>query len=353
MNTNILKIKKKLLPFRKESLGFFPTPLHKLENISNDLGVNVFIKREDLCGVSLFGGNKIRKLEYVLGDAVSKGCDTILTYGATQSNHATQTVAACNKLGLEPVLFLAAFINPDDENLRSNLLLDNVMGADIRIFPVNENESIEDLTERIGKEGNDFILQAEKDGRKCYEIPPGASSVLGSLAMVGLFAEICEQMNDLNQPIDYLVHATGTGGTLSGLCAAEKLISDVGVNILSFSVAEVGKDYESKIVETANGVFNLLESNQTVSVEDLNIDHNFYAPGYELPNEKGHEAIRYLAKSEGILTDPVYTGKAFSGLLDYIRNDRIEKGSNVVFIHTGGGTSLFAEKEIVGDISRL
>ena len=153
---------RKLLSSRpKEKLGFFPTPLYKLERLSEELGINLYIKRDDFTGMNLFGGNKIRKLEYIMGDAVSLGSEYIFTYGATQSNHAMQTVSACCRCGLKAVLYLSAIVAPDENDLRSNLLLDRIMGAEVNVVGVKEGETAEQALENIFNVSKDHISRLE------------------------------------------------------------------------------------------------------------------------------------------------------------------------------------------------
>jgi D-cysteine desulfhydrase family pyridoxal phosphate-dependent enzyme len=343
-------ITKKLLSLPKASLGFFPTPLHKLENISKDLGVNLFIKRDDFSGRNLFGGNKIRKLEYLLGKAKQQGCEYVVTYGATQSNHAMQTVAACRTLGLKPSLYLVAIVPVNEEDLRSNLLLDQLFGAEIHIVTPMAGESEERAEERSFELGKARQAELEATGHKCFDIPLGGANFLGSTAFMEGFVEMTDQMTALNLHADYLFHATGTGGTLAGLIAGKKAINET-TKIISINVSAKDNSYLVKVADLANEALEHL--NLTTRVDpfaDLCMDLNYYAPGYEQPNQASTEAIKYLAQMEGLLIDPVYTGKAFAGLLDYIRSGKIPCESNVVFWHTGGATALFAEKEILGKI---
>lgn len=333
----------------KASLGFFPTPLHRLNRMSNELGVNLFLKRDDFSGRNLFGGNKIRKLEYLIGEAIAHRAEYIITYGATQSNHAMQTVTACRVSGLKPILYLVAVIPTDEHDIRSNLLLDKIMDAEIHIVHRKPGESEEEAESRSFQMAKERKECLEAEGHKCFDIPMGGASPVGSLAFTEGFLELTEQMNELGITADYCFHATGTGGTLAGLALGCKCI-DSKTCIVSINVSKKDDTYPSKIASLANQCGYVLGVSAIVRKGDLNIDPNYYAPGYEIPNKAANDAIRYLAQTEGILTDPVYTGKAFAGMLDYIRTNKVEQGSNIVFWHTGGATALFAEKEILGDL---
>lgn len=332
----------------KQSIGFFPTPIHKLERLSKELGVNLYLKRDDMTGVSLFGGNKVRKLEYLMGDAIRRGCDTVFTFGATQSNHAMQTATACRRFGLTPILYLVAIVEPSDEDIRANLLLDKVMGAEVHIVPIDgeteekaDKRSVE-LAERQSKE-------LEARGHRCYMVPAGGANAVGSSGFAAGFVEMSRQMEELGQHAEYIFHGTGTGGTLAGLAAGRALI-DSDTEIISINVSPKPIEHYAKIAKLATDTLAYLGSSKTVTVQGLHFDQNYYAPGYEIPNQGASDAIKLLARTEGVLLDPVYTGKGFAGMLDYIRTGKIPQGSTVVYWHTGGVSALFAEKAIVGNI---
>lgn len=352
----------------KQKLSFLPTPLHKLKRLSEQLGVNIYIKRDDMTGISQFGGNKIRKLEYLMGDAVAKGCDTVFTYGATQSNHAMQTVTACRRLGLTPILYLVAIVEPDEADIRSNLLLDQILGAEIHIVKIRDGETEAEAEERSFVLAREHMARLEARGHKCYDIPMGGANGVGSTGFIEGYAELTEQLETLGIHADYLFHATGTGGTLAGLAAGHNLLHS-NTKIISVNVSFKDAAHLKKVERMANDALTYIGAlpagapacppeaeNPAMAVRpvdaerDLHYDLSYYLPGYEIPNEGASEAIRLLARTEGILVDPVYTGKAFAGMIDHIRTGKVPQGSNVVFWHTGGATALFAEKEILGDI---
>lgn len=334
----------------KAELGFFPTPFYRLNRLSEDLGVNLFIKRDDFTGMNLFGGNKIRKLQYLMGDAVAKGCEYVFTFGATQSNHAMQTVSACRRCGLKPVLYLVAIVEPDEGNLRSNLLLDKIMGAEIHVVNIEPGESEEEAEERSLRMAREHMERLEAEGHRCYEVPMGGASPVGSVGFVEGYVEFVEQALEMKVDPDYIFHGTGTGGTLAGLAAGRVLTGD-DAKIISIHVSWKDEEYPQRVRELANRSLEMLGAEVRVdNCKDIHTDLNFYQPGYELPNDMAKEAILLLARREGLLIDPVYTGKAFAGMLDYIRSGKVARGSNVVFWHTGGATALFAEKEILGDL---
>lgn len=333
----------------KKSIGFFPTPLHKLETLSQELGVNLYLKRDDLTGISLFGGNKMRKLEYLMGDAIAKGCDTVFTFGATQSNHAMQTISACRKFGLTPILYLTAIVEPDEEDLRANLLLDKILGAEIHLVSIKGTTEAQ-ADEKAIEQAYEHAKKLAAQGHKCYMIPMGGACPVGSAGFVSGFVEMDQQLREIGIHGDCLFHATGTGGTLAGLAAGKALVKS-DIRIYSIHVSPKPPEHRDKIVQMANDTLVYLNSDAVVDKDDLNLDLNYYAPGYEIPNEPATKAIQLLARKEGIFLDPVYTGKGFAGMLDYIRSGKIPQGSTVVYWHTGGATALFAEKEILGSVA--
>ena len=352
MSEQTRNVRKLLAKLPKVQLGFFPTPIHKLDRISEKLGVKLYIKRDDFTGISLFGGNKIRKLEYLIGDAIEKGCEYVFTFGATQSNHAMQTVCACRRCGLKPVLYLVAVVKPDAADLRSNLLLDKLMDAEVHIIEIEDGETKIQAQDRALFLAREQMAKLEAQGHHCYEVPLGGASKIGSAGFIDGYIELEEQLEADGIHADYIFHGTGSGGTLAGLQAGRKLIGS-DTEIISINVSYKDEGYTTRSAELANQSLELIDA-AGISVNpsvDIHTDLGYYLPGYEIPNEGASDAIRLLAREEGLFVDPVYTGKAFAGMLDYIRSGKVEQGSTVVFWHTGGATALFAEKEILGDIA--
>lgn len=334
-------------------LGFYPTPLHKLEKVSADTGVNVYVKREDFSGMSLFGGNKVRKLEYLIGDAKKQGCDTVVTFGATQSNHAMETATAARKCGMKPVLFLAAVVEPKPEDVRANLLLDTILGAEIHIFPTLPGEAISDTFDRRRSEINARLAEIEAEGHKIYEAPVGGSTPIGAAGYIDAFRETMEQAEAMGLKPEWLFASTGSGGTLAGLAAGKALLGS-DVKIIGIQVGPKDPaEYTEKIITIANGALEYIGADEKTDASLFVLDPDYYAPGYEIPSHETNEDIRYLAKSEGLFSDTVYSGKGFHGMMEYIRSGRVEKGSTVIFMHTGGTTALFSEQEIVGDLTEI
>jgi D-cysteine desulfhydrase family pyridoxal phosphate-dependent enzyme len=329
-------------------LGFFPTPLHRLDTLSADLDVNLYLKRDDMTGFSVFGGNKIRKLEYLISDALAQGCDTVFTFGATQSNHAMQTATACRRYGLTPILYLVAIVEPSEEDIKANMLLDKVLGAQLCIVPLDgktESEAVDHAVKLADKHREEL----EAQGHKCYMVPMGGASEVGSAGFLAGYVELQQQMEQMGIHEDYIFHSTGTGSTHAGLIAGRKLLG-AKTKIIGINASVKPPEHIEKLAKLATASLDYFGCDLVVTAEEVCCDQNYVGPGYEIPSEEAGSAIKYLARKEGILLDPVYTGKAFAGMLDYIRKGKVAQGSTVVFWHTGGVTALFAEKEVVGDI---
>ncbi len=333
----------------RAQLGFFPTPFYKLERLSERLGVSLYIKRDDFSGMSLFGGNKIRKLEYIMGDALQQGCDTVITYGATQSNHAMQTATACRRLGLTPILYLTAYVEPDEKDIRANMLLDRILGAEMHIVRPRPEETPAQTKARATAMGKARAQELAAQGHRCYDVPIGGANPVGTAAFARGYGEMLSQCNELGIKPDYVFSGTGSGGTLAGMVAGHRYIGD-GAQVIGIADSASGSEYEEKCAWLCNEALRWLGSDATVTPEDFIVDRGYYHPGYEQPNEEASQAIRLLARTEGLLLDPVYSGKAFAGVLGWLRSGQVPPGSTVVFWHTGGATALFSEPAIIGSL---
>jgi len=312
----------------KINLGCYPTPFYKLKNLSKKTGLNLFIKREDLSGLGL-GGNKIRKLEYLLADAKQKKCDVVITTGAAQSNHAMLTAAACRVLNLEPILVLK---ERGVTSLRGNLLLSKILDSEVHFVDTDDKEIVNAKIDTIMK-------QLEFSGKKPYFIPTGGSVPLGVLGYVSAVFEIFNQAEHDDVRIDHIVCATGSGGIQAGLIAGVELLNKsakvTGINISS------NKELPEIVANLANGAFGLLSSDKNIIKEEIIVE-DYVGEGYAIPSKEGTKAIKTVARSEGIMLDHVYTGKAFGGLLLLSEQGYFEKDENILFIHTGGLPALFA-----------
>lgn len=351
MRCNMLceELLEKLAQKPRVSLGFYPTPFYKLERLSKELGINLYIKRDDFSGKNLFGGNKTRKLEFLLADALQQGADYVFTYGASQSNHAMQTVACCNSLGLKSVLFLLDLVRAGLKEPKANLLLDKILGTEINLVEPLEGESLFDAEERYMQLARQRMAELEAEGHKCYSVPMGGAHPIGSAGFIAGFAELQAQAQAMNLKVDYLFHANGSGGTMAGIVAGKKLLAP-NCQVISVNAAEHDEAYLEGIIAMANDALEWLDLKERVTKADCCMENNYWQPGYEQPSKAGNDAVRLLARQEGLICDTVYTGKALAGLIDYVRTGKIAPGSNVVFWHTGGATALFAEESILGDL---
>jgi L-cysteate sulfo-lyase len=269
-----------------------------------------------------------------MADAIQKGADVIITTGAVQSNHARVTAAAAKKLGLKVVLILRG---KEPEEYDGNLLLDQLLGADIRFVQVDWQQTLPAM-EKTAEE-------LKKEGYRPYIVPGGASYPTGAVGYVNAMLELIDQAEEANLNINYIVHASGSGGTQAGLILANKALK-TGIEILGMCVEPNANQWlTEEIVEIANGIAKLLDLKETVTQKDVVLIGDYAGEGYGVPTLKAVEAIKLVARTEGILLDPVYTGKAMAGLIDLIRQEHFRKDDNVVFIHTSGTPALFAYKK--------
>ncbi len=304
----------------KISIGIFPTPIHKLENISRLLGTNVYIKRDDMSGLAL-GGNKLRKLEYLLADAKAKGAEVVFTTGGAQSNHAMLTAAACRKLGMEPILILKK--RGVCEKV-GNQLLNSLMGTDVRFV---DTDSYDDIYAEMDKVG--LAL-----GKPYYKIPCGGSNALGSVGYVDCIKEISEQGIEF----DHIICAEGSGGTMAGVALGAMLYAPKA----KVTGMMVDTDPFDEITPALmKGAAEILGLDIEINSDGFTL-RDMCGPGYAIPSEEGNAAVALLAKKEGLFLDPVYTGKAFAGLLEMAKEGAFKSEDNVLFIHTGGAGGLFA-----------
>ncbi|NRA72164.1 MAG: D-cysteine desulfhydrase family protein [Gammaproteobacteria bacterium] len=318
----------------REALGFFPTPLVELTNLSKKIdGPKIFMKRDDNTGLAL-GGNKTRKLEYILGDALAQGADTIVTAGAAQSNHCRQTAAAAAKLGLECHLVLGG---QEPQHFDGNLLLDKIFGC--QIHWAGNNRKGEDIPQ--------IVEQLKKAGKKPYVVPYGGSNELGAIAFIEALKELELQLKEIKTSITYIIFASSSGGTHAGLMLGKRLLKSsyqiVGINIDKDETDKV--PFDQYIVSLANKTAKLIGADQQFSDQDLILNSDYVGAGYGVIGELENEAISLTAQTEGILLDPVYTGRAMGGLINMIRTGEIKKTDSVLFWHTGGAPALFAYSE--------
>jgi len=314
-------------------LAQLPTPIEKLKSLSRELGgPELLIKRDDQTGLAL-GGNKTRKLEFLVGQALEQGADTLVTAGAAQSNHCRQTAAAAARAGLRCELLLNG-IKPELPN--GNLLLDELLGA--RIHWVQRSEREVKLSE--------ILAELRKQGGEPYVIPVGGSNGVGATGYVLAMMELAEQLNRLNQRVDHVVFASSSGGTQAGLVVGAKVTGfDTKLHGVRIDKDDEGAIYERELAEIANETAKYIDFDAQFTAKDFNVEYDYLGHGYGVVGDLEREAIRLLASREGIVADPVYTGRAMGALLDLIRKKVFRSGETFLFWHTGGAPALFAYAE--------
>lgn len=317
-------------------LANLPTKIEKLERLSESLGgPNIYIKRDDQTG-SEVSGNKVRKLEFSVMEALDHGCDYLITCGGIQSNHCRAVAAVAAKLGIKSCLLLRGRedIEPD-----GNLFLDRVLGADVHfISPEDYKYHRMEIMEELKKE-----LQSK--GFNPYIIPEGASNGIGTFGYFNAMEEILTQEKELGIHFDGIVTAVGSGGTYSGLFLAAKILNYHG-KIYGFNVCDDKEYFQNRICEILLDSFSYLNENILFSKDEINIIDGYVGRGYALSSPEELEFIQYIAKLEGIILDPVYTGKAMYGLAEKIKEGRFKDCENLLFIHTGGLFGLFPQKSL-------
>lgn len=320
---------------KKLNLANFPTKIEKLEKISKDSGVNIYLKRDDQTG-SEISGNKIRKLEYSIYEAIENGCDTLITCGGIQSNHARATAAAGIKLGMRAILVLRSDETPE---LEGNYFLDKVIGADVRII------SSDDYRERRAEIMKEIKAESDAEGHKAYIIPEGASNGIGSLGYYSAMEEIKEQEKELGIKFDRIVAAVGSGGTYAGLCMGNAEFFNGEKKITGFNVCDDAEFFKKRSEEIIEEAQKYLDKSIIVKAEDMDIIDGYVEIGYAQSRPEELEFIQKTAKKEGVIFDPVYTGKAMYGMMNEIEKGTFAKGENILFIHTGGLFGIFSKRD--------
>jgi len=321
-------------------LGHLNTPLEPMPRLTALLGgPTLYIKRDDCTGLAT-GGNKTRKLEFLMADALAQGADTVITQGATQSNHARQTAAAAAKLGLRCIVLLEDRTGNRDPNYlhSGNVFLERLMGAPTRTYAggTDMNQAMQAVADEV-----------RADGGQPYVIPGGGSNRIGALGYVNCALEILTQANDQQIVVDRVVHATGSAGTQAGLVTGFEGANS-GVAVLGIGVRAAREAQEASVFRLACETAEFLGMPGVVRRERVVANCDYVGDGYGLPTAAMVEAVSLLARTEGILLDPVYSGKGMAGLIDLIRNGQFRRGETVVFVHTGGSAALFGYMDAFG-----
>lgn len=308
-----------------------PTPLEEMPRLSKVLGgPKIWIKRDDLTGLA-FGGNKVRKLEFEMADAVKQGADVIVAGGIIQSNHALATAVAARRLGMNVVLLLRG---EEPQEYTGNLLLDHIFGAEIRFIQAEWHESVE-ITRNV-------VEELKGKGYTPYVVP--FSSPLGSVGYINAVLELQEQTKRMNLKVDCLVHAVGSGGTQAGIVVGNKAL-EIGIDIIGIATESDGDWLLNTTTQIADECARLLDLDMIVTRDDVKILYDYVGEGYGMLDKKVKEIIKLVARTEGIPLDPVYTGKAMAGLMDQVKQGHFKSHRDIVFLHTGGIPTTFAYKD--------
>jgi D-cysteine desulfhydrase len=319
--------------FPRIPLAEYPTPLEYLPRLSNTLGRDIYIKRDDVMGPGM-GGNKVRKLEYLLAEAHQRGAKKVVTFGGLQSNHARLTAASACKLSMQPHLF---YFEHRPQKKNGNLMLNQLFGAKMYFIPIGGNSGMSlETTIRLVR-----LVSLLLVGRH-YFIPVGGHSWLGCLGYVRAAIELDQQARSQKLGNAHLVIASGTGGTLAGLLAGLSLLNSP-LRPLGIDVGKLWKRFPASIAQLTTRICKQLGKKNSFDPEDIPLIESLYAaPEYGTPSRRCLEAIRQLALLEGVLLDPIYTGKAFAGFIDLLEKGSLGKEAPIIFLHTGGLPALFA-----------
>jgi D-cysteine desulfhydrase family pyridoxal phosphate-dependent enzyme len=326
------------------SLGFYPTPITNAAHLSSRLeGPTIFIKREDLSGLAL-GGNKCRKLEFILAEAQRQGATAVISTASSQSNFCLQLAAAGRKLGMKPAFALIKGVHTETQG---NLLLHNILGSDVEILEVADMSLLKG--DFIQKKWDDMAAHLKAKGLRPFIMRhniPDISAILGVVGWVNAADELDRQFKSLGISPNYVALANGGGGTQAGLELGSRYLGTkwkvVGFSVLNSRAAAV-----QAVAEQANAASDYLHLGVNVSAGELEVYDDYIGKGYGIPTEAGIEAIRTVAQTEAIFIDPVYTSKAMSGVIDLVKRGRFKRTDTIVFVHTGGIAATFAyDKEI-------
>ena len=338
----------------KAAAAILPTPLYKLENLSAQLKSDVYIKRDDMTGMA-FGGNKLRKLDYLVQEAKDAGYTTLLTFGGTQTNHGRQTAAVACKYGMKSVIIANMYDDAPPQSLSGNLLLDKILGCDVVFMDMasinrnKENKQPHEIKQEIAKlrkaVAKKVIEMYEAKGEKVYEMPAGGSTTTGVLGYFDCVEEILEQMKQKELKIDYVVCSSGSNATYAGLWLGTKYYH-APFKVIGCTVNAYSWQYNVNMANLINATSDRFDLGVHAEPEDITLLGDYCGTAYDVPDEKTFENIYRLARSEGLFVDPCYTGKGFTGMMDLIETEKIPAGSNVLFIHTGGTPGLYSAQHV-------
>lgn len=348
MAYKVTDVLERLERFPRVDLVSRPTPVRKLDRLSARLGgPEIYVKRDDLTGLA-FGGNKSRKLEFIISDMLVKKADVVITWGSLQSNWCMQTAAAARTFGLKPILML---FKPADAAAAAdgNVLLDVILDADLRILEAEKGRVVKssqamDVLDEAGRE-------VRAQGQRPYLVPVGGSLVrgdmdkpLGAIGYVAAFAELLEQTRGLGFEPDYVVHATGSGGTQAGLVVGARALAP-RCRVIGISVSDPKGPFSDDVMEIARATDEALGLGLGLMADDVVVFDEYLGEGYGVVDKTVAETIRLVFQTEGIVLDPVYTAKAMAGLRDLIKTGFFNPSDKVLFLHTGGTPALFPHRD--------
>jgi len=319
--------------FDRYPLTFGPTPIERLPRLSECLGgdVEIFAKREDCNSGLAFGGNKIRKLEYIVPDAIASNADTLVTIGGVQSNHTRQVAAVAAKLGMKCRLVQESWVPFQDAvyDRVGNILMSRVLGAEIEFVDEGFDIGIRESWERA-------LEDVKARGGKPYPIPAGASvHKFGGLGYVGFAEEVRSQEADLGFRFDYIIVCTVTGSTHAGMVVGFAA-DDRARSVIGIDASGTPEQTKAQVLEIAEKTAELVELGRALTADDVVLMEDYAYPAYGIPSEETNEAIRLCARMEGMMTDPVYEGKSMQGLIDLVRKGYFPSGSKILYAHLGG-----------------
>lgn len=323
-----------LARFPRTRLAHLPTPLEPMPNLTRLLeGPTLYVKRDDCTGLAT-GGNKTRKLEFLVADALERGADTLVTHGAVQSNHVRQTAAAACRFGLRCEALLERRVPIEDTAYETsgNVLFDRMFDAELRYLPAGTDMDVACA---------ELVEEIKSRGGKPYYIPGGGSNSTGALGYVNAALELLGQANEQGLRVDCVVHGSGSTGTQAGLLAGFEGTHS-GIDVLGISVRQPKEAQEAAVLRTASATAEHLGIEGAIDPARVVASGDYVGEGYGIPAESTLEAIDLAARHEGLLLDPVYSGKGMAGLIALCRKGYFSAGENVVFLHTGGQAALFA-----------
>lgn len=332
---------RRLVNIPRVECGFYPTPLEEMVRLREVLGdecPRLFIKRDDFLGTG-FGGNKLRKLEYVMAREVDQDTKVIVTLGGEKSNHARVTAAVCARLGLGCVLVLDRSDSGSKNMVPASRFVYELLGAQVKW--VSSREEREEAAMAL-------VLEMNESGEKASYLPLGLSFPLGSLGYIRAYSEVTDQFDKIGIQPNYIFHSSSSGGTQAGLIAGKTLARREGVKIVGVSPDDSANTIASKVAEIVNGIFEKLETSRaSTTSEDISVLDEFVGEGYGIETNESNIATRLLATMEGIILDPIYTSKAMAALIDWVKNGKFRRDDTVLFWHTGGQLAHFYAPAVV------